>query len=117
MSFYSKHKSLNKQIRNAKRCVSSGQRAIHNRTSRLTQKCYRQITTPASLLLAVGIGFIVGELTKSRCGSADKSRVTQSDPLKIALNLITSMRTLYAALPIAWLMKTRYQTDITGQND
>jgi hypothetical protein len=55
------------------------------------------VTAQATLLLAGGIGFILGELTqrqttKSR-GAADKVRTTETTPLRTGLNLITSIHT------------------------
>jgi hypothetical protein len=56
-----------------------------------------------------GIGFIIGEhakrqITKST-NTANKQRTAETSPLRTALNLITSVHTLYMALPIAWKVK------------
>ena len=61
------------------------QRRTGVRTATLVRKIQQQMTAPATLLLAGGIGFILGELTqrqttKSR-GAADKVRTPETTPL------------------------------------
>ena len=108
-----KSKSLRTQIRNVERELLNRQQRTGVRTATLVRKIQQQMTAPATLLLASGIGFILGELTqcqtaKSR-GAPDKLRTTKTTPLRTALNLMTSIHTLYSALPLAWLMKSFYQ--------
>jgi hypothetical protein len=105
--------SLNAQIKATERIILNRHRVIDKRATMLTQKLYQQMTTPAALLLAVGIGFVVGELSKSR-STSNKPHATQTS-LRTLLNLITSARTVYATLPIAWLMKSRYKMNVSGQ--
>ena len=109
----SKPKSLTAQIRDAERQLLNRQQEVNIRTTMLVRKIHQQMTAPATLLLAGGIGFIIGELTKRQPpkspGTADKSRVAKTSPLTTALNLISSVRTLYMALPIAWIMKSFHQ--------
>jgi hypothetical protein len=111
-------KSLNAQIKDAERQIASRQRQVDACAAVLVEKIQQQAqqkitVTPATLLLAGGIGFIIAELSKcppqQTHGSADKRRAAQTSPLKVALNLVTSARTLYAALPLVWLMTSRYQ--------
>lgn len=106
-------KSLAARIRAAERQVSNCQRGVSVRATALVRKIHQQITAPASLLLAGGIGFVIGELTtrapKVR-GSVDQPSGDETTPLRAALNLFTSVRTLYTALPIAWMMKTYHQS-------
>jgi len=68
---------------------------------------------PGTLLLASGIGFIFGELTKRQSprpgDSADKSKAAETSPFITALSLITTARALYMALPIGWIMKSSKQ--------
>ena len=115
----SKPKSLSAQIKDAECQVLKRQQEVGVRTSTLIQKIHQQMTAPATLLLAGGIGFIIGELTKRQTpnsrGSADKPRTTKTSPLTTALNLITSARTLYMALPIAWMMKSFNQPSASGR--
>jgi hypothetical protein len=77
------------------------------------------MTAPATLLLAGGTGFIIGELTKRQTpnsrGTAGKPRAAETTPLRTALNLMTSVHTLYTALPLAWMIKSFHQTDASGQ--
>jgi len=108
-----KSKSLRTQIRNVERELLNRQQMTGVRTATLVRKIQQQMTAPATLLLAGGIGFILGELTqcqtaKSR-GAADKLRTTETTPLRTGLNLITSIHALYTALPLAWMMKSFHQ--------
>ena len=109
----SKSKSLRAQIRAAERELLNRQQRVGVRTATLVRNIHQKVTAPATLLLAGGIGFILGELTqrqtaKSR-GAADKVRTTETTPLRTGLNLITSIHTLYTALPLAWMMKSFHQ--------
>lgn len=104
-------KSLTAQIRVAERQVLNRQREVGVRADSLISKIHQQMTAPATILLAGGAGFVLGELTGKRLmsdsrGAADKPRVTETSPLRIALNLMTSVHTLYTALPLAWMMKS-----------
>ena len=59
----------------------------------LVRNMHQKVIAPAPLLLAGGIGFILGELTqrqtaKSR-GAADKLGTTETTHLRTALNLMT----------------------------
>jgi hypothetical protein len=113
-----KPKSLLVQIKAAEQQVINRQRVIGYTTAILTRKLQRQMTTPTSLILASGIGFLLGEITKGRStkphGAANKTTPVEPSPLSVALKLVTSIQTLYTALPIVWIMKTFYQP-ITSQ--
>ena len=102
--------SLTAQIRAAEQQVLHRQRAVGARAAALVRKLHQQMTAPATLLLAGGIGFIVGELTQHPSsafpGTADKPRPAETTPWRTALNLLASAHTLYTALPLAWLMKS-----------
>ena len=105
-----KSKSLKAQIGAVERKLLNRHQRVGVRTATLVRKIQQQMTAPATLLLAGGMGFILGELTqrqtaKSR-GAADKLRTTKTTPLRTGLNLITSIHTLYTALPLAWMMKS-----------
>lgn len=108
-----KPKSLRAQIRAAEREILNRQQKVGVRTATLVRNIHQQVTAPATLLLAGGIGFILGELTHRQTtqsrGAAGKLRITETTPLRTALNLMTSIHTLYTALPLAWLIKTFYQ--------
>ncbi len=114
-----KPKTLAVQIRDTERQLLSRQQEIDIRTATLIRKIHRQLATPTTLLLAGGIGFIIGELTKRHPttfrSSALRPHTAGTSPLRIALNLITSARTLYTALPIAWMMKSYYQQEAPGK--
>jgi hypothetical protein len=115
MGFQNKNssKSLLAQIKAAEQQVLHRQNVIGFATVILTRKLQQQMTTPTSLLLASGIGFLLGEITKNRSlkphGKANKTTPIEPSPLNIALKLVTSIQTLYTALPIVWIMKTFYQ--------
>jgi hypothetical protein len=114
----SKPKSLAAQIRDAERQVLKRQQGVGVRTTTLVREIHQQMTAPATLLLAGGIGFIIGELTKRQTtnsrGATDKPRAAETSPLTTALNLIGSAHTLYMALPIAWIMKSFNQPRTSG---
>lgn len=106
-----KFKFLADQIKDIEWRLLNHQRIIDFRAHILVRKIYQQITEPSSLLLAGGIGFIIGDLTKRRIAkvpaATDKAAGSKVSPLTVALNLLTSVRTLYTALPVAWIMKSR----------
>lgn len=114
-------KSLTAQIRIAERQVLSRQRQVGVRTDTLISKTRRQMTAPTTILLAGGVGFIIGELTGKRLipnsrGTDDKPGVTETSPLRVALNLMASVHTLYTALPLAWMMKSFYQPAVARES-
>ena len=112
-------KLLTDQIKEAEWQVLKRQQEIDFRTTTLVRKIYQQLADPASLLLAGGIGFIISEITKRQPpksrGTIDKAQGTETSPLRVALNLLTSARTLYTALPLAWIMKSRYRPGTSAQ--
>ena len=83
-------------------------------TAALLRHIHQQITSPASLLLASGIGFLVGALThrnppKTQSNPNAAATVTDT-PLQTVLNLITFSRTLYTTvLPLVWMVKAWQQ--------
>jgi hypothetical protein len=116
----SKANSLASQIRDAERQVVNRQRRINIRTDTLVRNIEQQMTAPATLLLVSGAGFIIGELTKCQPaksrGTSDKIVDAETSPLRIAFNLITSIQTLYTALPMVWIVKTFFQPDTSSQS-
>ena len=84
LPFQSNPKSLSTQIREAERQVSNRQMGVSASGASLARQIHQQMTTPASLMLAGGIGFIVGELTKRHAGkaqgTADKTRSSATTP-------------------------------------
>jgi hypothetical protein len=111
--FANQHRSrtLNAQIRDAERQLLKDQIKVSVRSTILVNNIQQQITAPASLLLAAGFGFIIGELTWKRktpknVGSTDKSRRSvENTPFMTAFNLLISAHALYKTLPQAWLKK------------
>lgn len=115
LSSVSKSRPLTAQIRDAEQQILTRQRGVGIRTDTLIKKIHQQMAAPSTLLLTVGIGFIIGELTKRQTSNnrstADKQRTIGTSPLKTALNLLISVHTLYTALPIAWIMKSFRQPE------
>jgi hypothetical protein len=68
------------------------------------------MTNPATLLLASGLGFILGELTQCQIqkshSTTDEPRATETTPLRSTLNFMTFAHTLYTTLPLVWIMKS-----------
>jgi hypothetical protein len=100
--------SLSAQIAVVERRLSCRQQRIDVHTESLLRQIRQQITTPASLLLACSIGFVIAELTQSQkiADNVEKNTVVETTPLRDALQLISSVRTLYLALPVAWIIKS-----------
>jgi hypothetical protein len=119
LSSLSKSRSLKAEIRNAEQQIVIRQRGISVRSTTLVRKIHQQITAPATLLLAGGIGFIIGELTRRRSSSnhgvSGKQRTKGSSPLRSALNLLTSIHTLYMALPTAWKVRFFHASTTPGR--
>jgi hypothetical protein len=113
-----KANSLASQIRDAERQVLNRQRRIDIRTDTLVRTIHQQMTAPSTLVLAGGAGFMIGELTKRQPakfdGSDHKTEDNETSPLRVAINLITSIQTLYTALPIVWMIKAFYQPGSSG---
>ncbi len=114
MMFISKsHKSrtLSAQIRAAEQRVSDRQRQIAVHATTITQKVERQMSQPPNLLLAGGIGFILGEVTqKAPVMTCKNGDATPPAPLKIAMNLLASLQAVYAFLPLALLVITALES-------
>lgn len=101
--------SLTLQIKAAERAVLRQQRRVGLGTDRLICRIHQQLTAPSSLLLAGGIGFLIGELTRGQASGAIKTAdlpAKRANLWRNALNFIGSVHTLYTALPIAWLVKS-----------
>ena len=64
-----KSNSLTAKIRDAEQQLLIRQRGVGVRTDALIKKIHREMTAPSTLLMTVGIGFILGELTKRRSSS------------------------------------------------
>lgn len=100
----SKPQSLQRQIDVAEYQVQLRRRLINGRAKILANKINQRLADTTTLFMAAGIGFIVAEFTK--CPHPKSANPANHSPLKIALTLLMSARTLYMALPVAWLMKS-----------
>lgn len=109
-----KSKSMTTQIRDAERQILIRQDRVNACTTTLVEKLHQQITAPTTLWLAGSFGFILGELTrrqsKKLSRTTKKSRGVQTSPIITALKLLTSIQTLYTALPIAWMLRTLHKS-------
>ena len=118
LSNVSKSRSLTAQIREAEQQILIRQRGVGVRAATLIKKIHQELTAPSTLLLTVGIGFIIGELTRRQTthsgDTANKQRPTETSALRTALNLLASAHTLYTALPIAWMIKSFQQPRTSG---
>jgi hypothetical protein len=114
MIHYFKPASINARIKDTEQQILNHQHAVDSRTHVLAGKIQQQMVKPASLLLAASIGFIAGELTQKGCSTADNPQTEETSPLKTALSLIHSARTLYAVLPFALMIKSHGQTAASG---
>ena len=114
-----KSRSLSAQISKTEQQIFKQQGRVRIQTTRLISKLYQQLTAPATLVLAGSIGFIFGELTKGSnskiCSTAEKQSVAKASPLTIALKLLASAQTLFTALPLAWIMKSFENHDMSSQ--
>ncbi len=113
---FRQRRSLTSRINNTEKHISNGQRKVDVRIAVLTRNIRQQLTSPATLLLACGFGFIIGELTKHRdsksIATSNKPETNETTSLRTALSLMTSMRTFYTALlPLAWIIKSFRQPD------
>jgi hypothetical protein len=102
--------SLSAQIKDAEQQVLNRKRKIGVGTTTLVRKMQQQMIAPTTFLFAAGIGFLLGEITKRKPSkthaTTNQSHTVETSPLKTALSLVTSIQTLYTALPIAWMINT-----------
>ncbi len=103
---------LNRQIKDTEQKIGKHQRAIHIHSKALKSGLRQtMILKPAHLLLASGIGFILGELTHCQSVEAtDDAQTGEISPLKVAFNLLSTARSLYAALPLVLMISSYYQS-------
>jgi hypothetical protein len=110
----SKSKFLAAQIREAERHVLIRHDRIAVCTTALVDHLHQEMTAPTTLWLAGGFGFILGELTRRQTkklpDTTSKPRRAQTSPVITALKLLTSIQTLYTALPVAWILRTFHKS-------
>lgn len=111
--------SLSARIKDADQQVLNRKRKIGIGTAALTRKMREQMVAPTSFIFAAGIGFLLGEITKREPskthGTTDNPHIDEVSPLRTALSLVTSIQTLYTALPIAWIINTFNQRGTSNQ--
>ncbi|MGV8711452.1 MAG: hypothetical protein ACWA6R_02785 [Nitrosomonas sp.] len=98
-------KSLSAQIHEAEMQVLACRRSVRLSAGTLLHKTQQHMIAPSNLLLAGGIGFIIGELMKLRSsppahasdsGGAEMPRI--SGMLMDALHMFNKVSSLYAAV-------------------
>ncbi len=113
--------SLNAQIKDVEQQLLLRRQNISLCSNKLISDIHRQMTAPASLILAGSVGFVSGEL--SRCPSAkladtaSRPLLMQAQDLKTALSLILSAYTLYNTLPVAKLRTYFHHSKKAGKLD
>lgn len=101
--------SLNNQIKLAEQQLLNRQLQVDRATLTLTNSIHRQLTSPASLGLAVGSGFIIGELTNVQTATSNDSTSAELEsPLMTLMNFVSLLHT---ALPLVWMIKSFYFPD------
>lgn len=91
--------SLATQIAETERRILQRYHQIGARRKLVEYRVRQKLTSPLALLLAGGVGFVVGELTRGTQGSATESNAypTESPFLRLAGNLVESARPLFLA--------------------
>jgi len=104
-----KSRSLDSQIERAEQQVLNRQQRVNTDTSSLVEKINQDLASPANLIFAGGIGFIMAELTKSRTcnctGTNSESSAIETSPLRTVVNIISLAHTLYTTLPFIWIRR------------
>lgn len=102
--------SLNAQIYGAEQQLIRRRLGVNKNGSQLLQHLQQRITEPASLGLAVGVGFIVAELTQHQpqqtFSAVKPSVLTEMTILSIAQSCIAFMHELYTVLPLILMAKS-----------
>lgn len=99
-------KSLSTQIREIEAQVLMRQRSVLHCTGALLQKTQRQMIAPSNLLLAGGVGFIIGELMKLKSSQhlspgQDSSTMSGTHITRMmmdAWNMFNTISSLYATV-------------------
>jgi hypothetical protein len=95
---------LSVQVTQAERRVLYHRRMVVLRASRLGRNIRRQVTSPATLLWAGGLGFAAGHLTKRQASTPSETERRRGSHNKLfgrALKLIALARILSRAFPSA----------------
>ncbi|HRC73311.1 MAG TPA: hypothetical protein PK880_12385 [Candidatus Competibacter sp.] len=96
---YEDRRSLAEKIADTENRISERRRLLVARRTFVAQRIREQVTSPAILLLAGGVGFIVGELTRSkRQAPADEKAGPAASPLLQAVgNVVELVRPIFLA--------------------
>ncbi len=118
-AWFKQNTSLQAQIRDAERHVLQRETLVRLGKLKLLKNLRRQITSTPNLVLAGGIGFISGELSKcpkrQLSSSAVNAPTTEKTPFRNAITLILMARTFYTSFPVTWLIKRFKQSEISAR--
>ncbi|MDD5580425.1 MAG: hypothetical protein PHY16_14240 [Methylobacter sp.] len=100
----SEFRSLSAHIRYTEQRLDEREQVLRLHTSALANKLRGEIRQPSTLLFGAGIGFIIGELTRSQQvqPKADKPKAAANTPtsLEQMLNFATLAQTVSTAWPL-----------------
>ncbi len=93
-------KSLHAEILNAQLQLQMQDKLLSERYVALTDNVPQYLSSSSSLLLAGGVGFILGELspTVEERFAVNNTQAQQASPLLKALDLINFLNSVYAAI-------------------
>jgi hypothetical protein len=113
-------RTLNAQIKQAECQVALRQQRVGVRAATLARQIGHDLTTPTSLLLAGGVGFGLGELTRRSTPSCPETNGppagAETTPLQTALDMLLSARRLYVSLaPLVWIVASWQPAKTNGE--
>lgn len=116
-----KHKLLATQIRVTEQQIIDRQQRVDIRMAHLVNNLHQQMAAPATLVLAGGAGFILGELTyrppkikrRSTQPTAAANPDADSTLLKKAVNFMSLAQGVYQLLPLVLIMDTFYPKEVS----
>ncbi|MBK7543722.1 MAG: hypothetical protein IPP10_18500 [Candidatus Competibacteraceae bacterium] len=96
---YEDRRSLAEKIADTENRILERRRLLVARRTFVAQRVREQVTSPAILLLAGGVGFIVGELTRSKQqASSDQKATPMASPLlQVVGNIVELVRPIFLA--------------------
>jgi hypothetical protein len=110
--------ALTVRIKEIEQQVLDRRQCVHARANTLVRHLKHEMTLPTTLLLAGGVGFIVGELTKQRSSKKERQAIKrdiearlETTPLKETVNFVSLARHL--TLPLGWIVDAFFQEGIS----
>jgi hypothetical protein len=113
--YLGKHHSLNKQILAAEQQLVQRKQHLSCAGTRLLHHLRQRMTAPATLGLAVAMGYICAEMTECQtriiAGKQQKTESSINSALSITQHCVTLLHEFYTALPFILLIKSYFATD------